>query len=97
MKTIVSRTRTNRVFYALNIPMSVSFDGLSELGHKLLGADLTLGDIIVVDNKKGDKRKLMQWTKKGFMIYYARYHKDKFIPLAEHNGQLKRIERGTLF
>lgn len=93
IKQIAHKTRPRKLFYAYNVNMNLSFDRLNELGKKLLGADLQIGDILICDNAKGDKRKVMQWTEKGFIIYYARYHDQLFDRLAEHNGQLKNLQK----
>lgn len=93
-KPIVSTTRPKRYFYAKDVNMNLSFDRLYDMAKNMLGADLDVGDILIADNHKGDKRKAMQVTKDGYMIYYARLKdKQKFQELAEHNGRLKNISR----
>ena len=52
-----------------------------------------MGDIIICDNERGDKRKVMQWTQKGFIIFYARYHKELFEKIQDFNGQVKRFAK----
>lgn len=98
LKNIAQKTRPKRLFYAKNINMNYSFDSLAEIALKQLGAELEVGDIVICDNKNRDKRKAMQWTKDGFMIYYGRlHHKMKFEPLADHNGQLKNLTQTKVF
>ena len=82
IKTIARRTRTNRVFYAKNVHMGISFDGLAEIALKQLGGEIKLGDMIVADSTDQKKRKAMQWTEKGFMIYYGKITKGILKPLA---------------
>lgn len=96
IRSITHKTKTRRVFYALDADMRLSFDGLAEFAKKQLGVDLGAGDIVICDNNKGDKRKVMQKTEKGLVIYYARYDEDLFKKLAEHNGQLKRFASAEL-
>lgn len=96
MNSLVHRTRPKRIFYADNINMNWSFDSLAELAKKLLGAELEVGDILICDNTKKDKRKMLQMTSSGFMIYYGRHHEELFTPLAENNGQLRRVNKEVL-
>lgn len=77
----------------MNVNMAFSFDSLAEIAKKHLGAELEVGDIIICDNKNRDKRKVLQMTKQGFMIYYGRLHRVKFDQLADHNGQLKQVSQ----
>lgn len=86
---LVKPTRKKRVFYAKEVNMNWSFDRLAHLAEKLLGAELDVGDVIVCDNSKQDKRKLLQKTATGYIIFYARKHKgDTFDALADHNGKI---------
>jgi hypothetical protein len=94
---LVHTTRPKTIFYALNVNMSLSFDRLAAIAEEMLGANLTIGDLIVCDNAKGDKRKMLQRTRDGYMIFYARRNKGgKFEPLAEHNGRLKELTKEIL-
>lgn len=94
MSSLVKRTRTNRMYYAENIDMRLSFDGLNKLAMELVGAQTETGDILVCDNPNKTKRKLLQRTATGFMIYYARLdNKTEFTPLADKNGLVRRIPK----
>lgn len=93
MSGLVHPTRKRRVFYALDVNMNFSFDSLAAMAEKMLGATLDVGDIIVCDNHNGDKRKMLQKTRDGYMIYYARLHEKQFEHLLEHNGQVKKIDK----
>ena len=73
----------------MNVNMNLSFDRLAEMARKQLGAEPEVGDILICDNNKGDKRKVLQVTKDGFMIYYGRLKDHVFEALAKHNGMLK--------
>lgn len=90
MTKLVKPTRRKRCFYAKDVNMSLSFDRLNAMAMELLGAETELGDIIICDNHNMTKRKVLQRTKTGFMIYYGRLdNKTQFTPLAAHNGAIK--------
>lgn len=94
---LVKTTRPKRYFYAAGINMNYSFDTLSRMAQKMLGAELDVGDIIICDNADQTKRKMLQKTKTGFMIYYARLNgKQIFAQLAAHNGMLKTPVKDVL-
>lgn len=93
---LIKPTRPKRYFYADNVNMSWSFDKLHEMAKGLLGAELEVGDILICDNFNKTKRKMIQMTAKGFMIYYARLHIEKFTALADHNGMLKSVNKEIL-
>lgn len=94
---IVKPTRAKRFFYMKNANMNWSFDTLAAMAEQMLGASPKLGDILIADNAKGDKRKVLQFTAKGWLIYYARFHKGlSFIPLAKENGKLDIIKENIL-
>lgn len=97
MKQLVRTTRPKRYFYAQNVNMSRSFDSLHKMAHDLLGAEPEVGDILICDNHNKTKRKMLQKTKTGYMIYYGRLDDTtKFEPLAENDGQLKRLDKEVL-
>lgn len=95
---LIKRTRPKRLFYAKDVNMSLSFDSLYELAKKQLGAEPEVGDLIICDNHRQDKRKVFQIVKGGHMIHYGRINKDEgtFTPLADHNGQLKNLTKAIL-
>lgn len=66
-----------RAYYIKNVNINYSFKSLENLAEER-GAKLAEGDIIVVDNEKGDKRKLLKVTKSGAIIMYAKLLKDIF-------------------
>lgn len=97
--SLIKRTRQNRAFYIKDVDMRLSFDGLNKLAEGLVGGQAELGDIIVFDTsaKVKTKRKMLQKTATGYMIYYGRLdNKQEFEPLAEHNGKIKRITNEVL-
>jgi hypothetical protein len=94
---LIKTTRPKKVFYAKDVNMNYSFDTLAKMAEKFLGADLSIGDTIVCDNHDQTKRKMLQKTKKGFMIYYARMTKGKFfLSLRDNNGEVKQLSSGVL-
>lgn len=95
-KNLVKKTRPKRYFYAKDVNMNYSFDTLADMAKKQLGAEPEVGDIIICDNKKGDKRKMLQVTQDGFMIYYGRLKESVFQALSNHNGMLKNVTKEIL-
>lgn len=95
--SFVKRTRQNRAFFIKDVDMRLSFDGLRKMTEKLVGGSVELGDVVVCDNHKMDKRKMLQKTATGYMIYYGRLeNKTTFKPLAKHNGPIKQITEEIL-
>lgn len=77
--------------------MNYSFDTLTEIAQKQLGASLDMGDLIICDNFRGDKRKVLQKTKNGFMIYYGRLDgKHKYAKLRDHDGPIPSIKESIM-
>ena len=95
--SLIKRTRQNRAYYIKDVDMRLSFDGLNKLAENLVGGQAELGDIIVFDGPTKTKRKMLQKTATGYMIYYGRLdNKTEFEPLADHNGKIKRITQEVL-
>lgn len=95
--SLVKQTRKKRMFYAQNVNMSQSFDRLNELASKLLGAETEVGDIVICDNHNKTKRKVLQRTAKGFMIYYGRLDdKTEFTALRDSDGMVKKLDKEIL-
>jgi hypothetical protein len=78
--------------------MRLSFDGIQRVAQEMVGAEVILGDIVVCDSPTKRKRKMLQRTATGYMIYYGRLDikGQEFEPLADHSGQVKRINREIL-
>lgn len=96
MSKLISSTRPKRYFYAKDVNMSLSFDRLAKMAQEMLGADLEVGDIIICDNANKDKRKMLQRTKMGFIIYYARMDKHEFLELAGKDGKLRTLNQEVI-
>jgi len=64
----------SKTFYMKGVDMRLSFDSLKALA-KQLGANLEEGDLIIVDNERGSKRKALKVTKNGAIIIYAEARK----------------------
>lgn len=97
--SLIRRTRQNQAYYIKDVDMRLSFDGLNKLAEKLVGGQAELGDIIVFDTsaKVKTKRKMLQKTATGYMIYYGRLdNKTEFEPLAEHSGRIKKLTQEIL-
>jgi len=82
-KSIVNE-QPPKVYYIENININYSFHTLENLA-KDLGAELLKGDILIVDNENGDKRKAFRKTEHGYIILYAILNKVKFEPLKTKN------------
>lgn len=66
-KTEAAKKR--RAFYLEGVDMRYSFDRLSDMAREAGASD---NDILVVDNEKGDKRKVLLMVKNGYLILYAK-------------------------
>lgn len=88
---LVKRTRPKRFFYANNVNMGLSFDSLTVMANKMLGAEIEVGDILICDNHRKDKRKVLQKTPTGYMIYYGRLeNKNHFRPVSDRTGLISK-------
>lgn len=97
MKSVIHQTRPKRLFYAKDVNIAYSFDSLYEIAKEMLGAELEVGDIIVVDNRNRTKRKMMQMTKTGYLIFYGKLHKNgTFNRIQDHSGMVKNLPSGAL-
>ena len=97
MNKLLTHTRKKRMYHAINVNMTLSFDGLSEMLTKKLGGEAEAGDIIVCDNATRTKRKMLQKTATGYMIFYGRLdNKTNFEHLTNKGGMVKRIDREIL-
>jgi len=75
-------------WYASGVDMRFSFQSLESIGEQL-GANFKHGDILVVDNKNGDRRKVFKKVQEGFIMLYAYIISgNKFIPMTDSNGKI---------
>lgn len=97
--SIIRSVRPKRYFYMKDANMNWSFDTLASHCKAMLGGEPEVGDILIADNSNKTKRKVLQWTPQGFMIYYGRLHKVKgvaqtFTEISEHNGMVYKADIG---
>ncbi len=67
-------------YYLKGVPIHYSFDAIEQVAIGM-GADMDKGDIMIIDNVNGDKRKWMKKTANGFLIMYAKLNKDVWTEL----------------
>lgn len=84
---------TNRVFYVQNTNINYSFKSIEKLGKKY-GADLQVGDIVVIDNHNRNKRKMLKKAANGWIIMYGACHpRTEFFPLSKRDGLVRKKTR----
>ena len=60
------------------IHMGKSFDGLAALVSDVIEKNPLSGYLFVFRNKRGDKIKILQWDRNGFLIVYKRLERGRF-------------------
>ena len=66
--------------------MRRSFDGLAALARQVFSQDPLSGHLFVFVNKRGDKLKILWWSRGGYAIYYRRLEEGTFqLPLTNDN------------
>lgn len=80
-----------KAYYIKGADMRWSFQTLEDLAIER-GAKLENGDVLIIDNEKGDKRKAFKKTKSGAMIIYAKLLKDVFTELQKVTNQKNFLE-----
>ena len=64
--------------------MRRSFDGLAALAHSVFQQNPLSGHLFVFANRRGDKLKILWWTRGGYAIYYRRLEEGVFqMPLTD--------------
>jgi transposase len=58
--------------------MRRSFDGLAALARSAFDKDPLSGHLFVFANRRGDKLKILWWTRGGYAIYYRRLEEGVF-------------------
>ena len=69
--------RKQRCFYLGGVNINMSFDSLEKVAIQL-GAELKKGDLLIVDNRKGNRRKAFKKTENGAIIVYGLLYKNQF-------------------
>lgn len=58
--------------------MRRSFDGLAALAQSVFDQNPLSGHLFVFTNRRGDKLKILWWTRGGYAIYYRRLEEGTF-------------------
>ena len=91
-----SIARKSKTWYMSGVNMCYSFKSLENLA-KQLGADVSDGDTLIVDNDRKDKRKAFRKTRNGCIILYAQQARsNKFIELRDGDGEVSSRNRQPL-
>ena len=68
-----------RVFIAAApVDLRRGFDGLSLLVRQVLAADPLSGHLFVFLNRRGDRAKVLFWTRSGFTLIFKRLERGRF-------------------
>lgn len=82
-RPLISSYPKSSVWYVKGVNINYSFKSLERVAANL-GAKIEDGDLLVVDNVKGDKRKAFRKTVNGCIIVYAQLHsRNLFLGLQE--------------
>ncbi len=84
-------------FYTQPINMLRSFEGLCTLAQQAFPGEELTGAKFIFLNRQRDKLKLIYWDGDGFVIFYKRLEKGKFIVSKEGKTELTRREFLMLF
>lgn len=85
-KQIINQ-RAPKVWYMPDQNINYSFSTLEKIA-KDLGANLNEGDVLIIDNENGDRRKAFRKTMHGSIILYASLNKVKFEKLKSKNNMV---------
>lgn len=84
-----------KVFYMKDVNMLYSFKTLERIAHKMK-ADLQAGDVLIVDNTKGNRRKAFFKTFQGSLIVYGDLKSKNFSPLSKRKSTIQSSDRPLL-
>lgn len=80
--------KKERTWYMKGVNINYSFHTLETLAASL-GAEIENGDILIVDNSNGDKRKVFKKTKNLYIILYASLlNKNFFSEIRDGDGKI---------
>jgi transposase len=73
--------------------MRKSIDGLGAIVRNQLGEDVFSGHFFVFVSRRGDRVKILTWSRGGFVVYYKRLEKGRFrLPLVPEDAKQVEID-----
>lgn len=83
--------------YRKPIHMNSSFEGLSNLVEENFPDQLLTGAYFIFLNRFRDKIKMITWDNDGFLIFYKRLERGRFLVHEDRKTELTRREFQMLF
>jgi len=88
--------KTPVAYYVSGVNINYSFKSLEKVATDL-GAEIGIGDVIVVDNENKTKRKAMKKTTNGYIIVYVSLlNRNTFFELDTKKGKVIGDERALI-
>jgi transposase len=79
------------------VDMRKSIDGLMALVRSSFGEDVYSGHLFVFVSRRGDRVKILTFSRGGFILYYKRLEQGRFrLPLLEADAQSVRLDATQL-
>ncbi len=79
------------------VDMRKSIDGLMALVRSSFGEDVSSGHLFVFVSRRGDRVKILTFSRGGFILYYKRLEQGRFrLPLLEADAQSVRLDATQL-
>jgi transposase len=73
------------------VDMRKSINGLSILVEEALGLDPFAPRLFVFCNRKRDKVKILYWERTGFVLWYKRLEKHRFVWSLSSDGEIVKL------
>lgn len=96
---MLSLPPTVKVFAAAEpVDLRKGFDALARVVREVVRADPLSGHLFLFTNRRGNRAKLLFWTRTGFCLLYKRLERGRFhLPRAAAAGERRlEIEAGEL-
>jgi transposase len=79
------------------VDMRKSIDGLMALVRSAWGEDVYSGHLFVFASRKGDRLKILTYSRGGFVLFYKRLERGHFrLPRVEEGAQAVSLDAGQL-